>query len=242
MLFDDQGRPLLGSREPIVTPKLWSQVQFEWQRRRQKVGIKLGDSGTAPVNKYLLSGILRCSKCHRGLVGHRYQRKSGKLVQSYICPSSERGGRGGIAIAAPAAEAAVEKAMNAFLHKQLRTSQTGLDQSAGTITALQARWDQELARKSELIHRWSEGSLLEVDLIEEDYFAMLAALNRKVSSLRESIASLKGTPPPRWLLKSSSPIGQRVHCIRGARSSSATRTPSPCTLLSPHRSSTEPRS
>ncbi|MGW1788139.1 recombinase family protein [Streptomyces tubercidicus] len=148
VLFDDQGRPLLGSWEPIVTPKLCSQVQFEWQRRRQKVGIKLGDSGTAPVNKYLLFEILRCSKCHRGLVGHRYQRKSGKVVQSYICPSSERGGRGGIAIAAPAAEAAVEEAMNAFLHKQLRTSQTGLDQSAGTITALQARWDQELPRRA----------------------------------------------------------------------------------------------
>ncbi|MGW8969938.1 recombinase family protein [Streptomyces platensis] len=197
VLFDDQGRPLLGSWEAIVTPKLWSQVQFEWQRRRQKAGIKLGDSGTAPVNKYLLSGILRCSKCHRGLVGHRYQRKSGKMVQNYICPSSERGGCGGIAISAPAAEAAVEEAMNAFLHKQLQTSKTGLDQSAGTITALQARLDQELARKGELIHRWSEGSLHEVDLIEEDYFTMLAALNRKVSSLRESIASLEGTPPPR---------------------------------------------
>ncbi|MFI0156495.1 hypothetical protein [Streptomyces lydicus] len=34
----DEGRPLLGSWEPIVTPKLWSQVQFEWQRRRQRAG------------------------------------------------------------------------------------------------------------------------------------------------------------------------------------------------------------
>lgn len=41
------------------------------------------------------------------------------------------------------------------------------------------------------------GSLREVDLIGEDSFTMLAALNRKVSSLRESIASLEGTPPPR---------------------------------------------
>ncbi|MFE7539242.1 zinc ribbon domain-containing protein [Streptomyces platensis] len=123
MLFDGQRRPLLGSWETIVTPKLWSQVQFEWQRRRQKAGIKLGDSGTAPVNKYLLSGILRCSKCHRGLVGHRYQRKSGKIVQNYICPSSDRGGCGGIAISAPAAEAAVEEAMkpsciSSFKHRR----------------------------------------------------------------------------------------------------------------------------
>ncbi|MFF2808104.1 recombinase family protein [Streptomyces sp. NPDC058000] len=55
VLFDDEGRPLLGTWEPLVTPKLWSQVQFEWQHRRQNAGIKPGESGTAPVNKYLLS-------------------------------------------------------------------------------------------------------------------------------------------------------------------------------------------
>ncbi|TJZ59146.1 hypothetical protein FCH28_03250 [Streptomyces piniterrae] len=35
VLFDDEGRPLLGTWETIVTPKIWSQVQFEWQHRRQ---------------------------------------------------------------------------------------------------------------------------------------------------------------------------------------------------------------
>lgn len=77
---------MLGSWEPIVTPKLWSQVQFEWQRRRRKAGIKPGETGTAPVNKYFLPGILRCNKCQRGLVGHRYRRKSGKVVHNYVCP------------------------------------------------------------------------------------------------------------------------------------------------------------
>ncbi|WP_327158825.1 recombinase family protein [Streptomyces tubercidicus] len=43
VLFDDEGRPLLGSWEPVVPPKLWSQVQFEWQRRRQKAGVKPGE-------------------------------------------------------------------------------------------------------------------------------------------------------------------------------------------------------
>ncbi|ARF53145.1 recombinase family protein [Streptomyces gilvosporeus] len=90
VLFDDEGRPLLGTWEPIVTPKLWSQVQFEWQRRRQKAGIKPGESGTAPVNKYLLSGILRCNKCHRGLVGHSYrQRKSGPPATTCARPPTE---------------------------------------------------------------------------------------------------------------------------------------------------------
>ncbi len=88
VLFDDEGRPLLGSWEPIITPKLWPQVRFEWQRRRQKAGIKPGE----------------------------------------------------IAISAPAADTAVEEAMNAFLRRQFQASQTGLDQSAGTLTALQSRF------------------------------------------------------------------------------------------------------
>ncbi|WP_373304885.1 zinc ribbon domain-containing protein [Streptomyces noursei] len=140
--------------------------------------------------------MLRCHKCRRGLVGHKYkQRKSGRIVRNYVCPPSDRGGCGGTAIAAPTVDAAVEEALSAFLCKQLQASRTGLDQSAGTITALRARLDQNLARKSELIHRWSEGSLHEVDLSEEDYFTMLSALNRKISSCRDSIATLEGTPP-----------------------------------------------
>lgn len=71
--------------------------------------------------------------------------------------------------------------MNAFLRKQLHASKAGWNQSAETITALQSRLDQELARKSEFIHRWSEESLREAELTEEDYFAMPAALNRKIS-------------------------------------------------------------
>ncbi|WP_198535082.1 recombinase family protein [Streptomyces natalensis] len=197
VLFDDEGRPLLGTWEPIVTPKLWSQVQFEWQRRRQKAGIKPGESGVAPINKYLLSGILRCNKCRRGLVGHSYrERRSGRTIRNYMCPPSDRGGCGGTAIAAQTADAAIEEAMATFLRKQLQAAKTDQVESSGAITALQARLDQDLSRKSELIHQWSEGSLHEAGLTEEDYFTMLATLNRKISTHRESIAALEGAPEP----------------------------------------------
>ncbi|MCZ1012520.1 hypothetical protein O1L68_43285 [Streptomyces lydicus] len=89
--------------------------------------------------------------------------------------------------------------MSTFLHKQLQASKGGLHQSAGTITALQAQLDQELARKSALINRWSEGALHEVDLTEEDYFTMLAALNRKISSLKFDRSKLtKENLAPLW--------------------------------------------
>ncbi|MHB6904776.1 recombinase family protein [Streptomyces sp. DB-54] len=117
VLFNDAGRPLLGSWEPIVSPKVWSQVQFELQRRRRKAGITPGESGRTPVIKYFLSAIQRCNKCHRGLVGHAYtQRKTGRIIRNYECPPSDRNGCGGTAISAPSADRAVEEAMTAFAY------------------------------------------------------------------------------------------------------------------------------
>ncbi|GAA3195768.1 MULTISPECIES: recombinase family protein [Streptomyces] len=48
----------------------------------QKAGIKPSEAGVAPVVRYFLSGILRCAKCHRGLVGHRsVQRRTGDITR-----------------------------------------------------------------------------------------------------------------------------------------------------------------
>ncbi|MGD3108898.1 hypothetical protein [Streptomyces sp. YGL11-2] len=58
------------------------------------------------------------------------------------------------------------------------------------------RLDQELTRKSDLIRRWSEGTLQDINVTEADYFTMLAALNRKISAHRDAIAAAESTPTP----------------------------------------------
>ncbi|MFJ9614072.1 recombinase family protein [Streptomyces noursei] len=197
VLFGDEGRPLLGSWEQIVTPKVWSQVQFELQRRRQKAGIKPGETGRIPVIRYFLSGILCCNKCHRGLVGHAYtQRKTGKRIRNYECPPSDRGGCGGTAISASTTDQAIEEAMTAFLRNQLKLAKTDLRRSSANIAALQAQLEDKLTQKADLIRRWSEGTLQAINLTEEDYFEMLAAINRKISMNREAIDAHEGTPVP----------------------------------------------
>ncbi|MDF3291875.1 recombinase family protein [Streptomyces silvisoli] len=201
VLFDDDGRPLLGSWESIVTPKVWAQVQFEMQLRRQKMGIQPGEPGTSRItaNKHLLSGILRCNKCMRGLVGHSARkRKNGSRVFTYVCPPSPRGGCGGTYVAGKTAEAAVVEAMEVFLLNLLTSCEGDQPDAPAKLTALVAQLDQNLARKQDLINRWSAGTLDQVGLTEEDYFAMLANLNRKIQNLRETIAVLEGAPAPKF--------------------------------------------
>ncbi|MFJ9615375.1 zinc ribbon domain-containing protein [Streptomyces noursei] len=64
--------------------------------------------------RYFLSGILRCDKCHHGLVGHAYEQgKIGRVIRNYECPRSDRGGCGGTSISTPTTDRAVEEAMTA---------------------------------------------------------------------------------------------------------------------------------
>ncbi|GAA1708671.1 recombinase family protein [Streptomyces yatensis] len=191
VLFDEDGHPLLGTWERIVEPKVWSQVQFELQLRRQNSGITKGTSRPSITCRYLLSGILTCGHCGKGLVGHR-SRAEGR--RTYRCPPLAHGGCGGTSIAADAAEEAVERAMIAFLEKAMNTA---LEDELGTpeqLTTLRATLEHESTRKQNLLRRWTEGALNDTELTEEDFFAMLSGLNKKISRLRDAVTAAEGTP------------------------------------------------
>ncbi|WP_431040748.1 recombinase family protein [Streptomyces sp. P1-3] len=194
VLFDDDGHPLLGCWDPIVTPKAWSQVQFELQLRRQKRGIPEGKSRNPIVVKYLLSGIL---KCGRGLVGAQFGRKNGKKVPGYRCPPSAHGGCAGTYIAAKATEQAISEGMNAFLTQLLACPAEDPPGDPDKLRTMRADLDRESARKQDLMHRWTDGTLQEVGLTEDDYFHMLAGTNRKISGLRDAITATEGGSAPR---------------------------------------------
>lgn len=187
VLFDDDGHPLLGCWDPLVDPRQWSQVQFELQLRRQKAGIAPGTHLPAVSAKYLLSGILRCGKCRRGLIGH-YSKKEQR--RNYRCPPSAHGGCGGTCISATPTEEAVEEAMSLYFARLLTASD---DNAPATepqdLTDLQATLTHHLARKKELVARWSAGTLTDAGLTEEDFYQLVGALNHKISSLQETLSA-----------------------------------------------------
>jgi hypothetical protein len=173
---------------PIVTPQEWSQVQFELQLRRQRRGLAPGQTRPTVTNKHLMSGIFTCGRCDRGLVGHTDKRRASKR-RTYRCPPAAHGGCGGISIVAEPAEKAVEEAMDAFLAKLFDAPEIAAPCDAGQLTLLHQEIDRTSARKRELIQRWTEGTLPEIGLAEDDYFRMLTGLNRKISTLRDTIST-----------------------------------------------------
>lgn len=188
VLFDDDGHPLLGSWERVIDPRQWSQVQFELQLRRQKAGIAPGSHLPAVSAKYLLSGILRCGKCRRGLVGH-YSRKENR--RNYRCPPSAHGGCGGTCISAEPVEEAVQEAMTVYFTRLLTTAEpAGTPAARQEETAeLQATLNSDMQRKRDFVKRWSTGTLAEVGLTEDDFFQLVGTLNRKISSLQATLAA-----------------------------------------------------
>lgn len=196
VLFDDDGHPLLGNWDPIIDPKDWSRVQFELQLRRQASGIPAGSSRPPVTPKYLLSGILRCGKCGRGLVSNLDRKKK---YRTYRCPPSAHGGCGGIHIAADTTEKAVERALTTYFEQLLATMRhqhrhddTAQDtQLTNTRSALAA----EHARKQDLMRRWADNTLSQTALTEDDFFQLIHAINKKIATLQDFLAAAEASTP-----------------------------------------------
>ncbi|MER5433694.1 recombinase family protein [Streptomyces sp. NPDC002588] len=195
VLFDDTGRPLLGTWETIITPKDWSQVQFELQLRRQKRGLAPGQKRPPVAAKYLLSGIFRCGKCGRGMVGAWPGGKANPARREYRCPPSASGGCNGTSIVADAAERAVVQGMETFLLTLFEATSPDQEGDPTRLAALRAKLEEEIQRKRKLITRWTEGSLSEVGLEEDDYLLMLAGVNSRIGGMRAEITTAEGGGP-----------------------------------------------
>ncbi|WP_055587300.1 recombinase family protein [Peterkaempfera griseoplana] len=195
VLFDDTGRPLRGNWQPIIDPSIWSQVQFDLQLRRQRRGIPAGTQRAPVTNRYLLSGILHCGRCGRGMVGNAHRQQTGTIYHSYRCPPNAFGGCGRTFIATAPAEQAITEGMEAFLTRMLTAATSPQsEESEEQRRSLQARLEKELTRKQDLLNRWTAGTLQDIGVGDEDYFTLLAGLTRKIARLREAVTATDRSP------------------------------------------------
>jgi DNA invertase Pin-like site-specific DNA recombinase len=95
IIRDEDGKPVKGIWEPILTVEEYEAVVSVWKPNERKPS-RLGGKGTGHRTKYLLSPFLRCGKCHARLNGTPATRR-GKRVVIYTCRAKGMGGCGGIA-------------------------------------------------------------------------------------------------------------------------------------------------
>jgi DNA invertase Pin-like site-specific DNA recombinase len=78
-------REVPGRWAPIVDEQTWQRVQDTLRRHRE--------APRAQPDQYLLTGLVKCSRCGSGTVGHSVTRQNGTRRRRYRCVSTRYGGR-----------------------------------------------------------------------------------------------------------------------------------------------------
>jgi len=104
LVTDDQGEPVVGAWEPIISPEEWQALQAIFNQRKGKQVTKYGIAGPLPLDhrehRYLLSSILRCGRilpdgamCNAKL---RASWQPDRSTHRYFCRNKASGGCGGL--------------------------------------------------------------------------------------------------------------------------------------------------
>jgi DNA invertase Pin-like site-specific DNA recombinase len=128
--LDADGRPVIGKWDALITPAQWTALL-------EIVGDKPVRNATANgsnTRKYECVGTLRCGKCDAWLRAMKAPPSAKKPAGFfyYTCPSTARGGCGGIKIPGPGVDAAV---------KELVVGKWEAEAAERTTTREPAEWD-----------------------------------------------------------------------------------------------------
>ncbi|MFE7115871.1 recombinase family protein [Streptomyces sp. NPDC057654] len=122
IVYDDEGKPVMGDWEPVCTPEEWAACVEEIVRR--KTARKAGNQKPHDTSqKYLLSGIARCGLCSFSMVANWYTKGTSsyeKYGYRYACLTN-LGGCGGITRVGPPIEELVTDVYLEEMRKSLGT-------------------------------------------------------------------------------------------------------------------------
>ncbi|WP_020659673.1 recombinase family protein [Amycolatopsis benzoatilytica] len=105
---DEQGKPVRGRWEPILTDDEHAEVVRAWGPSGPESHSRLGGKGRGYRTNHLLSPFVRCGKCNARMIGSsRRDQRTKELVEIYRCPTKGQGGCAGIARSAEPVDAYV---------------------------------------------------------------------------------------------------------------------------------------
>lgn len=193
LLTDDAGNPLMGSWDAIISPNDWFKAQNEANHRREANNVDRTNYGGRERGKYLLSGIVRCSKCQTPLEGRFSKRLN---YAAYRCPARGRSGAcGSTSRKMQPIDDLVEILMQEYIDKELGKD-TGDEAERLKIAErrreLEAEEQGHLQEKKRIEDKWQSGRLSELGWTEDDYDEHLGRISR---NLRDTAAKLSALAP-----------------------------------------------
>ncbi|MGP4112515.1 recombinase family protein [Streptomyces sp. 4N509B] len=181
ILRDEEGNPIVGQWETVVSPGEWEAVDALFRARQGRAvgtGQEIGE--VLPENfsqaRHLLTGLLRCGRSHDGeLCGTALRVSRHKDVKShlYVCPSKAAGGCGGLGRRGDLVDEYVTEAVLAKLEeRQARAASVEPWDGEDRIKRL-------IGKRSTLTDRWEE------DEISDDvYFPRVKKIETQLKELR----------------------------------------------------------
>ncbi|WP_240361573.1 recombinase family protein [Streptomyces sp. MBT27] len=176
LVRDDDGQPIVGEWESIITPKQWFAVVATIKERGRGTGQPRGGL----VHKYLLTGILRCGSklddgttCNNKMIGIKANDWL-TYKHAYMCKKTVDGGCNKTYKRGDETDKHIEKLVRAKLKREAATQAEEVPE-----WGRDAELEEANRKRAVLETRWQTG---QID--DETFFRNLPALDAQVKALR----------------------------------------------------------
>ncbi|GAA2787641.1 recombinase family protein [Crossiella cryophila] len=175
VLRDENGNPVRGQWEPILTEEQYDAVKRAWSPAARGEQSRLGAKGRGYRTIYLLSPFVRCGKCNARMIGTaRRDPRTKRMIPIYRCQAKGAGGCSGIG--------RVAEPIDEYIKALVIADQQRIE--SRKVEELPP-WSKEkelegyIARIEESIRRYESG-----EFSAERHFPSLARMEAKVAELR----------------------------------------------------------
>ncbi|MFD4456774.1 recombinase family protein [Nocardia sp. NPDC058480] len=183
LLRDDNGHPVIGEWEAIISTGDWESVAARYPPRNRRARTDAPpDAKAGSARKYLCSGLLRCGKtvdgrlCNGVMIGFSTEKDSrSKSKYRYSCRSSADGGCGGVSVAGEWIDKAVSDAVLGMLE-----SRPVIERETW---AGEAELSDAIRRRDAFEVRWSSG-----EESDDRFYRLSPLLDQNVDALRKAKA------------------------------------------------------
>ncbi|MEW2484933.1 recombinase family protein [Streptomyces sp. NPDC048411] len=186
VLLGEDGLPVTGRWEPVISRKLWADTQLELDHRRlldRERGISRNLEG-ANQRKYVFTGYLRCGIC-KAPMSTKWVSRRGHVI--YYCPGKVRNACGKVSRRAAPVDARLEELISDWARTRASAPpRTGVP--AEPVADVHSRISAISTRKQELIAAWAKGTPSIRGMHPDDYYQLLSSMNAELNILEQQLA------------------------------------------------------